>query len=120
MTSNDLRKFIKQTLDTVVTSYYHDAIDNAMFPHAVFDYNSIDLGDINRDDYILTIDVWHKNNQFGAEDIADQLCELLNNKNMPQANFLPTFFRTSRRNLPDTDKDINHIQIQFLIESYSI
>lgn len=118
MKTNDLRKFIKTKLDTVATSYYHDAPDSAMFPHIVFDFNSIDLGDYYRQDYVLVVDIWCKNNQADAETKADTICELLQIQNLPQANILPTFWRESRRNLLDEDKDVNHIQLEFTVQVY--
>lgn len=123
MKSNKLRKFIKTIVDTVGVCYYHDAPDKStistpLFPHIVFDFKSVDLGDYYRQDYELVFDVWCKNNQQQAEDIADSLCELLQCENLPQAEFLPTFYRESRRNLLDEDKDINHIQIEYVVQVY--
>lgn len=120
MKSNLLRAFIKQKLDTVAASYYHNAIDSDMYPHIVFNFDSIDLGDISRDDYMLTVDVWTKNNQYLAESYADMVCDMFNFANLPQNENLPTFFKESRRNLDDEDKDLNHIQIRFVVQNYAI
>lgn len=120
MRTNVLRKFVKSKLDTVSTSYYHDAPDDAMYPHIVFSMESIDLDDYHRDDYNLEVDIWCKNNQATAEDMADSICALFNAENLPQNQILPTFYRENRRNLLDEDKDINHIQLQFTIQNYAI
>lgn len=120
MKSNALREFIKSKLDDIAPSYYQDAIDNALYPHIVFEFDSIDLDDYYRDDYTLTIDVWYKNNQFLCEKYADDICDMFNANNAPQSEILPTFYRTSRRSLKDEDKDINHIQLRFLVQNYAI
>lgn len=118
MNTNDLRKYIKSQLDTVAPTFYQDASDQAMYPHLVYDFKDIDLGDYYRQDYILIVDVWHKNSQADAEDMSDALCELLSVKNAPQQTILPTFYRESRKNILDEDKDINHIQLRFQVQVY--
>lgn len=118
MKTNALRKLIKSRIDTVCKSYYRNAIDDAMYPHVVFDLQSADLDDYYRTDYTLMVDVWAKNNQEAAEQIADDICDLFNAVNLPQSVHLPTFYRENRRNLPDEDKDINHIMLEFSVQDY--
>lgn len=121
MKTNELRKLIKSKLDSVssgVVSYYHDVPDTALYPHVVFDFDNIDLGDLWRKDYILTIDVWDKKHQARAEAISDEICELFGFNNLPQTNLYPTFYREGRRNLLDEDKDINHTQLSFVVQTY--
>lgn len=120
MKTNELRKFIQSKLETIAQSYYSKAKDDAMYPHLVFSFTNIDLDDFYRDDYFLIIDVWCKNNQLLCEQYADDICDMLNAENLPQDSILPTFYRESRRNLLDEDKDINHIQLRFLIQNYAI
>lgn len=123
MKTNELRKLIKTKLDTVVSSsYYENAPNGALYPHVVFSFRSINLGDFYRDDYMLDVDIWCRRDPAGAESLADSICELFNNSNLPQsgtATFYPTFFRENRVNPDDPDKDINHITLQFQIQNYA-
>ena len=117
--TTSLRRIIKTNIDTIVKSYYRIADKDAIFPHAVFDFETIDLMDINRDDLILTIDIWGKGKDSSAvEDIADQIEELFNCANLPKWNVLPTFYRVSRKPIDDEDKTIIHRQLKFQIQNY--
>lgn len=118
MRTNTLRRLVKSKLDTVCKSYYMTAPDDAMYPHVVFSFDSTDLDDYFRNDYDMSVDVWCKLDQEQAEAMADAICDLLNAVNDPQGTILPTFYREARRNLPDEDKDIKHIQLDFTIQCY--
>ena len=118
MKTNQLRKFIKSQLDSVLTSYFKEAPDNAMFPHCVFDFKDINISDLSRDDYMLEVDLWGKDQEFEVQGFADQICEKFNFANLPNDETLPTFFRDARKNVPDDNKTINHIYIRFLVETY--
>jgi hypothetical protein len=116
-----LRRIIKSNIDTIVRSYYRKADKDAIFPHAVYDFENIDLGDINRDDLILIVDLWGKGNDTSAiEDMADRIEELFNAANLPTDEVLPTFYRISRKPIDDEDKTIIRRQLKFQIQNYSI
>ena len=119
--TNALRKIIQKNINSIVKSYYRIADAKAIFPHAVYDFENIDLGDINRDDLILVIDIWGKGKDTSSiEEIADQIEAIFNAANMPGAEVLPTFYRISRKPIDDEDKTLIRRQLKFQIQSYEI
>lgn len=117
--TTSLRRIIQRKLDAVIKSYYQKADKGAIFPHSVFDFETIDLLDINRDDLILIIDIWGKgNNTSEIEDLADQIEEMFNAANMPEDDVLPTFYRLSRTPIDDEDKTLIHRRLKFQIQNY--
>jgi hypothetical protein len=93
----------------------------ALYPHAVYDFENIDLGDINRDDLILIVDLWDKgSNTSRIEEMADQIEEIFNAANLPNEEVLPTFYRISRKPIDDEDKTIMRRQLKFQIQNYYI
>lgn len=125
MKVNEVKKLIKRQLDTlkdeVKEVYYRDADDDVLYPHITFEYDTISgLGDdLNRQDYMLIIDVWDKQKESVlAEDIADRVEELFSAVNLPQETILPTFYFENRKFLKDEDKEIKHIQLKFSIQNY--
>lgn len=119
--TNALRKIIQKNINSIVKSYYRIADAKAAFPHAVYDFENIDLGDINRDDLILVIDIWEKGKDTSSiEEIADQIEVIFNAANMPGAEVLPTFYRISRKPIDDEDKTLIRRQLKFQIQSYEI
>lgn len=119
--TNALRKIIQSKIKSVVKSYYRVADEKASFPYAVYDFESIDLGDINRDDLILIVDIWGKGKDTSAiEDIADQIERLFNAVNLPGEEVLPTFYRVSRKPIDDEDKTLMRRQLKFQIQNYYI
>lgn len=123
MKSNRLRKLIfaqlinARVLHPSLAIYHNLAIDEAVFPHIVYSYRKLNLTGLDRLDYILTVDVYTKEPKL-AEDIADEVEEILHKANLPSENLLPTFFFESRTPVPDEDKDIRHIQLEFTIQVY--
>ena len=119
--TNSLRKIIQSKIDSVVSCYYRTADPDALFPHAVYDFENIDLGDINRDDLILIVDLWDKgSNTSRIEEMADQIEEIFNAANLPNEEVLPTFYRISRKPIDDEDKTIMRRQLKFQIQNYYI
>ena len=120
MRTNDLKKLIQTKLKTITTDvYYEVASDDALYPHIVFDFDSINLGDLSRQDYMLNIDVWSNGkNTKPIDDMCDSIEELLQGQNLPQENILPTFYLVDRRTVPDQDKDIKHRLIRFQVQNY--
>lgn len=119
--TNSLRKIIQSNISKIVKSYYRIADVKATFPHAVYDFESIDLGDINRDDLILIIDLWGKGKDTSQiEEMADQIEAMFNAANMPGDEVLPTFYRVSRKPIDDEDKTLIRRQLKFQVQNYSI
>ena len=119
--TNFLRAVITSNLDTIVKTYYRFADAKADFPHAVYDFENVDLGDISRDDLILIIDLWGKGKDTSAiEKMADQIEEMFNAANLPDEYVLPTFYRISRKPIDDEDKTLIRRQLKFKVENYSL
>ena len=118
--TNALRKIIQSNIDSIVKSYYRKG-DKKIFPRAVYDFENIDLGDINRDDLILVVDLWdYGEDTTQIEDLADAIETIFNAANMPDEEVLPTFYRISRKPIDDEDKMIMHRQLKFQVQNYYI
>jgi hypothetical protein len=114
----ELRKLIMQKLNTTTGyTYYQTASKDTGFPYKVFSFENIDLGDINRDDLILEVNVYTKDADQ-VDSIADTIEPLFNAVNSPTGKILPTFFRLSRKPIPDEDITIHRVQLRFQIQNY--
>lgn len=118
--TNELKKLIQTKLKTLTTNVFFEvATDNALYPHIVFSFREINLGDISRQDYTLDVDVWTKGkNSTTVDELADKVEDLLHAQNLPQTNVLPTFYKIDRKSILDSDKDIRHRLIRFQIQNY--
>lgn len=118
--TNALRKLIQGKLETITTNVsYEKANDDKLYPHIVFNFRTIDLGDISRQDYILEVDVWDKGtSSFRVEEMSDNIEDLLHTENLPQTGILPTFYKIDRKAIDDSDKTIKHRLIKFQIQNY--
>ena len=120
MRTNDLKHLVQAKLKTLTANvYYEIANEKKLYPHIVFEFRRIDLGDLWRQDYILEVDIWDKqDSSLRVDDLADQAENLLQAENLPQSNVLPTFYLIDRQNIPDEDKEIKHRRVQFQIQNY--
>lgn len=120
--TEELRKVIVAVLSEICPRvYYENAKDTEKFPYIVYELNNINLDKIERDDLIMTVDVWDKNpTPKIVESIADQIEDIFNAANLPSETVLPTFFRISRQPIYDSDKSLKHRQIKFQIQNYYI
>lgn len=120
MRTNDLKELVQAKLKTVCTNVYFEvASDDALFPHVVFSFNNLNLGDLSRQDYTLDVDVWSKGKSTTAvDDLCDTIENLLQGENLPQDHILPTFYLIDRKSLLDEDKNIRHRLIRFQVQNY--
>lgn len=120
MRTNDLKYLVQTKLKTLTANVYFEiANEKALYPHIVFNFRRIDLGDLWRQDYILEVDIWDKqDSSLRVDDLADSVENLLQAENLPQDNVLPTFYLIDRQNIPDEDKEIKHRRVQFQIQNY--
>ena len=120
MRTNDLIELIKTKLSTVASNVYYEVADeDALYPHVVFSFQQINLGDLSRQDYELDVDVWDKGEETETvENLCDSIEYLLHGANLPQKNILPTFYLIDRRILFDEDKEIRHRVVRFQIQNY--
>ena len=115
-----LRKLIREKLQTVPgESFHRTAPKDAAYPYKTFTLASVAFPDSLRDDFELEVDVWDRAQDWkAAEEIADQIEALFNDTNLPQPPIYPTFFRENRYSLDDPDKNLQHIQLRFLVQLY--
>lgn len=115
-----LRKLIRETLQTVPGESYHRiAPRDAAFPYKTFTLSSVTFPNSLRDDFELEVDLWDRAKDWkNIEEIADQIEALFNDANLPQHPIYPTFFRENRYSLDDPDKNLQHIQLRFLVQLY--
>lgn len=120
MRTNDLQFLVQTKLKTLTANVYHEiANEKKLYPHIVFNFRRIDLGDLWRQDYILEVDIWNKqDSSLRVDDLADSVENLLQAENLPQDNVLPTFYLIDRQNIPDENKEIKHRRVQFQIQNY--
>ena len=118
--TNDLKKLIQTKLKTLTTNvFFEQATDDALYPHIVFSFNEINLGDMSRQDYTLYVDIWDKGkSSTRVDELADKVEDLLHSENLPQDKILPTFYKIDRKSLLDSDKDIKHRLVRFQIQNY--
>ena len=97
--------------------YHENAPKNAEYPYIVFNIN--DGLKSHRDDLILTIDIWDRNNSsMVIEDLADTIDRLLDEANLPNEFVLPTFYRQQRLKVEDPDKTLKRRQLRFNVQTY--
>lgn len=114
-----LRKLVREQLQTVPGGTYHrTAPKDATYPYKTFTLKSAIFTDA-RDDLDLEIDIWDRSlDPKAAESIADQIEALFREANLPAPPIYPTIFRDARYTLDDPDKNLQHIQLRFLVQLY--
>lgn len=121
--TNDLRALIVSRLESIKTEYgikeisYRIASDDAMYPHVTYDFTSRIPTDMGREDYVLDIHVWGKD-QAQAFEILDTYKDLFAFRNDPQESILPTFYETSSGSVDDPDKTIIHLVLRLQGQVY--
>ena len=115
-----LRKLVMDQLQTVPGETHHKcATSTTKYPYKTFLLESINFLDGTRDDFDLVIDIWDRSpDQKVVEEIADQIERMFNVANIPHPPIYPTFFRDGRNNLDDPDKNLQHIQLHFIVQLY--
>lgn len=117
--TSDLRKLITTQLRTVEGGVYHrHAPKDAVYPYKTFSLTSASFVE-SRDDQEVEIDIWDRSKDAKrAEEIADLIESMFACANLPAPPIYPTFFRENRRALDDPDKELQHIQLRFLVQLY--
>lgn len=99
--------------------YFQVASTNAPKEYIVFDFEQINLDDIERDDIKLVIDVWGVRLNTGwVDDVSDLIEKEFNTLNAPGNGIYPTFYRYDRQFIEDEDKSKYRNQIKFIIQNY--
>ena len=114
-----LRKLIYEKLQTLQGGVHHRiAPKDAAYPYKVYTLSDTSYTDA-RDDVELEVEIWDRSlDPKTAEDIADAIEDLFNDVNLPAPPIYPTFFRDNRYTLNDPDKNLQHIQLRFLVQLY--
>ena len=120
---NDLRLVIQNKLNSIKTEYgltevsYRVAMNDQMFPHIVYDFTTITPTDMGREDFLLDVHIWTKD-QYAAFNILDACRDLLMFWNAPNESILPTFFEMSAGSVDDPDKSIVHLVLRLQVQVY--
>jgi len=114
-----LRRLVQSQLQTVSGGTYHrEAPKDAAYPYKTFVLSRSSFTDA-RDDLDLEVEVWDRSlDTKTVEDIADEIEALFRCANIPAPPIYPTFFRDARFLLDDPDKELQHIQLRFLVQLY--
>lgn len=114
-----LRRLVQTQLQTAPGGTYHrTAPKDAAYPYKTFTLKSATFTDA-RDDMDLDVDIWDRSlDPKTAESIADQIEALFRDANLPAPPIYPTFYRDARYTLDDPDKNLQHIQLRFLVQLY--
>lgn len=113
-----LRKLINEKMQTVPGETYHRrAPKDASYPYKVFTLTSVAFPNLDRDDLELEVDLWNRGQDpKPLEDIADDIEAMFNGAIYPVPPIYPAFFRENRYDLDDPDKDLQHLQLRFLVQ----
>lgn len=115
--TNELRRVIIARLNNIKTQYgiseigYRLVQDEQMFPHLVVDFTSVQPTDMGREDFLMDIHIWSKDNAV-AFDIMDAVRDLFSFWNSPQDTILPTFYEMSGGQVDDPDKTVIHLVLR--------
>lgn len=125
--TNKLRKLVKSVLsdEHFIQTYgikgvwFEVADEEKMYPHITFQFDQINTGDLYRHDLSLIIDLYDKGTSaLVVEQMADDVEDMFNAKNLPQEAILPTFYLERRNVVMDEDKMIRHRQIEIIVQNY--
>lgn len=115
--TNELRRVIIARLNNIKTQYgiseigYRLVQDEQMFPHLVVDFPSVNPTDLGREDFLMDIHIWGKDNAEAFE-IMDAVRDLFSFWNSPQDKILPTFYEMSGGQIEDPDKTVIHLVLR--------
>lgn len=121
--TNDLRLVIQNRLNSIKTEYgltevsYRVAVNDQIFPHIVYDFTTITPTDMGREDFLLDVHIWTKD-QYAAFNIMDACRDLFMFWNAPNESILPTFFEMSAGSVDDPDKSIVHLVLRLQVQVY--
>jgi hypothetical protein len=115
-----LRKLTRAQLQTVQgETWYKRSTATVKYPYKTFLLENINSPDSTRDDYDLVIDIWDRSpDPKTVEELADQVERMFNAATIPQPPIYPTFFRDGRNYVEDPDKELQHIQLHFIVQLY--
>lgn len=118
--TSDLRRLVNALVKPIIPCvYYRRASSSAQFPYAVFTFDRINIDDLHLDVFDLRFDLWDSAESITRlDDIADTIEKLLHMRNDPQPGILPTFFRSDRFYVEESDKKNQHLELHFDVRLY--
>jgi hypothetical protein len=100
--------------------YQLRADDDAAFPYVTFSFPTGSDFDMNRQDFVLEVDIWDSSNSgVVAENLASAV-DILLHKTVKHApgEFDTHMYRLSRFQLPDPDPKIQRRQLRYECKTY--
>jgi hypothetical protein len=113
-------KTIRETLETIHTDvYFKRAGKNTQNPYIVFTIASNASEDVNRDDNVLSINVWGDDTSNpSVYSLADTIEETFKMKRILNDNHLLMFSKVSRLDIPDPNPMTERIELRYNIRTY--
>lgn len=116
----ELRRLIAAELNEIPGGTYHrEAAKDAAYPYKVYALERVNLGERGRFDYSLVVDVWDRSGDTKhTEHITDMITQKLQEELIPQDKILPYFYFDNSFPVPDSDRELTHYQLHFLVQTY--
>ena len=117
--TNELRQIIMARLGTIQEDHgiteigYRQVQDEDMYPHLVVDFTGMTPTDMGREDFLLDVHIWSKDNET-AFDIMDDVRKLFRfrNEENDDGDIFVTFYEMSGGQIEDPDKTIIHLVLR--------
>lgn len=127
--TNELRRLVLARLNTIKTELgitdigYRLVRDDTLFPHIILDFPSITPMDMGREDFMMDVHIWSKD-QFRAFEILDAVKYMFAFLNapadLPGQSIFPTFYELSAGQIEDPDKTICHLVLRLQGQAYPV
>ncbi|WP_297634770.1 hypothetical protein [uncultured Clostridium sp.] len=117
----ELRKLIKENLKTLGIEIFYEKNNKKepKYPYIVYEIEESSFMYIEREDSILTINVWDKNDSTQqVENLAKAAKDMFLYANIPTETILPTFYLENILSIQDEDKQIKRRQLRIKVEMY--
>lgn len=116
---NELRKYLETLLRDILKMpvSYRLAVNENMYPHSTFILSENYGADLNRDDRILTVDIWAKDPKT-VYDAAEVLQKEFRQYKDSTEEFVITIYRNGGDHPDEDDKTLEHIIRTFDVRTY--
>lgn len=120
----DIMKFLTLELKKLTPRVFNKrATSNTIFPYVVFNFRTTTVSERNREDVVVEIDIWdYQKDGYDAivniELLADKIDKFLRSVRHNGDNSVLIFQKVGRLNLPDTDTNIERIQLRYVVKFY--
>lgn len=120
----EIMKFLTLELKKLTPRVFNKrATSNTIFPYVVFNFRTTTVSERNREDVVVEIDIWdYQKDGYDAivniELLADKIDKFLRSVRHNGDNSVLIFQKVGRLNLPDTDTNIERIQLRYVVKFY--